>query len=96
MKSLSELMRESDETTSKANAYGHRLRKKDGNDILLPGHVTDFMEQNADTRTEFDHGNYQKQMSGLVRNTKSKKKYDVYHRVVNKHRSQKTNVTDKT
>ena len=94
MKTLNELME--DETSSKANAYGHRLRKKDGSDILLPGHVTDFIEQNAETRTEFDHENYQKHCWNMVRNTKSKKKHDVYHAVVDKHISQKTSVVDKT
>lgn len=95
MKSLNELLRK-EETVSKANAYGHRLRKENGNDILLPGHVTDFVEQNADTRTEFDHENYAKHCWNMVRNTKSKKKYDVYHKVVNRSVSRKHDVVDKT
>lgn len=96
MKTLKELLRDSDETSPQANAYGHRLRKENGDDILLPGHVTDFIEQNAETRTGFDHSNYAKQGWNLIRNTKSKKKYDVYHTVVNKHIKRKTDVIDKT
>jgi len=95
MKSLKELLR-SETTTSKANAYGHRLEQKNGTDILLPGHVTDFIEQNAETQTAFDHGNYQKKCWNMVRNTKSKKKYDIYHTVTNKDVKRKTNVIDKT
>lgn len=95
MKTLNELLR-GDSETVKANAYGHRLRKRNGDDILLPGHVTDFIEQNAETKTQFDHDNYTKQGWNWVRNTKSKKKYDVYHRVVNKSISRKHDVVDKT
>jgi len=93
MKSLKELL---NDRQPKANAFGRRLRKNDGTHVTMPGHVTDFVEQDGDTRVRFDPANYADKNWNWVRNSKSKKKYDVYHRVSHRGEPRKTDVVDKT
>lgn len=96
MKGLKELLR-SDEESTKANAFMRNFRKSDGTHVNLPGHVTDFVEQDGDTRTEFDPSNYANKNWNWTRNVKSKKKYDVYHQSVSHDRQPfRTSVVDKT
>ena len=95
MKGLRELLSES-EPSPKANAFGRNLRKDDGTHINVPGHVTDFVEQDGDTRTEFDPSNYANKGWNWTRNVKSKKKYDVYRRVSDDKQKFRASVVDKT
>jgi len=94
MKSLKEMLRESEEHSHKAHAFSNRFRKENGSDVFIPGHVTDFIERDAKTDVKFDPDTYTR-MNNRVRNTKSKKTYDIHHTVTNKHIKHKTSVVDK-
>lgn len=96
MKGLRELLR-SDDDSNEANIFGRNFRKNDGTHINLPGDVTDFVEQDGDTRTEFDPANYSDNDWNWKRNVKSRKKHDVYHKNVSHDRQPfRTSVVDKT
>jgi len=94
MKSLKTVMGRREDR--EVNAYGKRFRKDDGKDILLPGHITDFVEQGVDKRKVFDHTIYARKNYNNTRNTRVKKNFDVVSRVVNKRDSWKQQTEDRT
>lgn len=95
MKNIKEILDETGDGKS-INAYGNRLRKKDGNDVILPGHVIDFVEDGADKVKEFDHTILVRNGYHLTRNTQVRKNVDVVHKVVNKRDKWKKDLIDRT
>ena len=95
MKSLRGILRETTES-DKINAYGKRHRKENGDDLLLPGHIIDFVEQDAVEETVFNHNLLTQQGYHLVRDTQVRRKFDVTRKVVNKELPIKTKIRDET
>lgn len=61
LKSISEIIktREKDEGTGDCVAHPKKIRSpKSGKTFFVPGHVTDYIEQNGTTKTEFNADRY--------------------------------------
>jgi len=78
------------------NAYGNRLTLRRGDDILLPGHVSEFIEDGPVKATVWDHTILTRSNWHLTRNTKVRKNFDVVHKVTNTNRPWGQQIEDRT